>query len=148
MIAATIVDALDGVLARLARVREVLPQFDGARLDDIVDYLTFVFVPVALIHDAGLCRRTSRFHQRCCPDGERLRFSAGDAKRAHTSSRGSLVLEYRRALPRGARPADMGERRHPVGLVVGGVRPDRLIYPTRTPTLQTLTLALGAIGPY
>jgi phosphatidylcholine synthase len=51
--AATIVDATDGVLARLASVKEALPGFDGARLDDIVDYLTFVFVPVLLLHQSG-----------------------------------------------------------------------------------------------
>src|SRR5215217_5208596 len=43
MIAATLVDASDGVFARLGHVKDVLPGFDGARLDDIVDYLTFVF---------------------------------------------------------------------------------------------------------
>lgn len=53
MIAATLVDATDGFLARLARVKEVLPHFDGARLDDIVDYLTYVFLPVLLVYHAG-----------------------------------------------------------------------------------------------
>src|SRR6478609_3475005 len=53
MIAATLVDASDGVFARLARVKDVLPGFDGARLDDIVDYLTFVFLPVLLLYSAG-----------------------------------------------------------------------------------------------
>jgi phosphatidylcholine synthase len=53
MIAATFVDASDGVLARLARVKEVTPGFDGARLDDIVDYLTFVFLPMLLLYHAG-----------------------------------------------------------------------------------------------
>ncbi|MEO7792745.1 MAG: CDP-diacylglycerol O-phosphatidyltransferase [Vicinamibacterales bacterium] len=53
MITATLVDASDGVFARLARVKEVLPGFDGARLDDIVDYLTFVFLPVLLLYYAG-----------------------------------------------------------------------------------------------
>jgi phosphatidylcholine synthase len=53
MIAATLVDASDGVFARLARVKDVLPGFDGARLDDIVDYLTFVFLPVFLLYYAG-----------------------------------------------------------------------------------------------
>jgi phosphatidylcholine synthase len=47
------VDASDGVFARLARVKDVLPGFDGARLDDIVDYLTFVFLPVFLLYYAG-----------------------------------------------------------------------------------------------
>ena len=53
MIAATAVDGTDGVLARMARVKEVTPTFDGARLDDIVDYLTFVFLPILLLHQAG-----------------------------------------------------------------------------------------------
>ena len=53
MIAATLVDASDGVLARYGRVKEVLPGFDGARLDDIVDYLTFVFLPALLLYCAG-----------------------------------------------------------------------------------------------
>ncbi len=51
---ATLVDAVDGALARLARVKERTPQFNGARLDDIVDYLTFVFVPVFILRHDGL----------------------------------------------------------------------------------------------
>ena len=54
MVAATLVDSSDGALARLARVKETTPAFDGARLDDIVDYLTFVFVPALLLYEAGL----------------------------------------------------------------------------------------------
>jgi len=54
MVAATLVDSSDGALARLARVKETTPGFDGARLDDIVDYLTFVFVPALLLYEAGL----------------------------------------------------------------------------------------------
>jgi phosphatidylcholine synthase len=50
---ATFVDATDGVFARLAQVKRVLPGFDGARLDDIVDYLTFVFLPVLLLQHSG-----------------------------------------------------------------------------------------------
>src|SRR5258705_379745 len=53
MIAATTIDATDGLFARSARVKEVLPGFDGARLDDIVDYLTFVFLPILLLYHAG-----------------------------------------------------------------------------------------------
>jgi phosphatidylcholine synthase len=54
MIAATAIDATDGLLARRARVGEVIPGFDGSRLDDIVDYLTFAFLPVLLLFHAGL----------------------------------------------------------------------------------------------
>jgi phosphatidylcholine synthase len=54
MFLATFVDGTDGVLARRARVKERTPGFDGARLDDIVDYLTFVFLPAFLLVHAGL----------------------------------------------------------------------------------------------
>ena len=53
MFAATFVDGTDGVLARWARVKERTPAFDGARLDDIVDYLTFVFLPAYVLVIGG-----------------------------------------------------------------------------------------------
>jgi phosphatidylcholine synthase len=46
---ATAVDATDGILARRARVREVLPNVDGRRLDDIIDFLTYTSLPLLLI---------------------------------------------------------------------------------------------------
>ena len=51
---ATFIDASDGVLARALRVNERLPNFDGARLDDIVDYLNYVFVPALIVFQANL----------------------------------------------------------------------------------------------
>ncbi len=57
MVAAAI-DSCDGFLARVARVREVLPRFDGALLDNLVDYFTYVLVPAFLIYEAGLLPRT------------------------------------------------------------------------------------------
>lgn len=45
MCAAVFVDATDGVLARAVRVKEVLPEFDGRRLDDLVDFIIFAFLP-------------------------------------------------------------------------------------------------------
>ena len=35
------IDASDGFLARRVRVHEVLPSFDGRRLDDIIDFQTY-----------------------------------------------------------------------------------------------------------
>lgn len=49
MAAATIVDSTDGTLARKVRIKEVVPGFDGRRLDDIVDFLTYTFLPLLLI---------------------------------------------------------------------------------------------------
>jgi phosphatidylcholine synthase len=51
---ATAIDAVDGLLARALRVRQRLPFLDGGRLDDIVDYITFVFVPGLIVHAGGL----------------------------------------------------------------------------------------------
>jgi phosphatidylcholine synthase len=39
------IDAIDGALARLANVKEILPQIDGALLDNIVDFLNYVITP-------------------------------------------------------------------------------------------------------
>ena len=39
------IDAVDGTFARLVHVKKVLPMFDGALLDNIVDYLNYVITP-------------------------------------------------------------------------------------------------------
>ena len=49
LLAALVIDGTDGMLARRLRVAQTIPGFDGARLDDIVDYLTYVFAPVVLL---------------------------------------------------------------------------------------------------
>ncbi len=53
MLAALAIDGVDGSLARRARVSQVVPGIDGRRLDDIVDYLNYVIVPVAFLFWAG-----------------------------------------------------------------------------------------------
>jgi phosphatidylcholine synthase len=57
MAVATFIDSTDGTLARRVGVKKLLPNFDGARLDDIVDYLNYVVVPVVLAYHAGLIPR-------------------------------------------------------------------------------------------
>lgn len=49
LLAALVIDGTDGALARRLRVKETIPEFDGARLDDIVDYITYAFAPVLLL---------------------------------------------------------------------------------------------------
>jgi phosphatidylcholine synthase len=53
MLLALLVDSTDGILARRLRVSEVLPFLDGARLDDIVDYMTYVLAPMLLLWSGG-----------------------------------------------------------------------------------------------
>jgi phosphatidylcholine synthase len=52
-LAAMVVDGTDGMLARRFRVKQVVPQIDGALLDNIVDYLTYAFAPMVLLWEAG-----------------------------------------------------------------------------------------------
>jgi phosphatidylcholine synthase len=54
MLVASLVDATDGTLARKFRVRSVLPDFDGRKLDDIIDFLTYTSLPLLLIWRARL----------------------------------------------------------------------------------------------
>jgi phosphatidylcholine synthase len=49
-----LVDATDGLLARKLRVRERIPWFDGAKLDDVTDYLTYAFVPALFVWRGAL----------------------------------------------------------------------------------------------
>jgi phosphatidylcholine synthase len=48
------IDSTDGLLARRARVSTLLPWFNGAKLDDIVDYIAYVFVPALIVWRALL----------------------------------------------------------------------------------------------
>lgn len=54
MLLATLIDATDGTLARMARIKETIPSFDGRRLDDLTDFLNFTCIPLWLIHRAVL----------------------------------------------------------------------------------------------
>jgi phosphatidylcholine synthase len=53
MLASLLIDSTDGLLARRFRVSEALPFFDGALLDNIVDYMTYVFAPMVLLWSEG-----------------------------------------------------------------------------------------------
>ncbi len=65
LLLALIVDGVDGPLARHLRVSTVLPNIDGAALDLIVDYLTYVMAPALYLLNA------QRF-----PEGTGLFFAA------------------------------------------------------------------------
>jgi phosphatidylcholine synthase len=52
--AAVVVDSVDGTLARRFEVKGMLPDFDGALLDNIIDYLTYVLIPALFLYETGL----------------------------------------------------------------------------------------------
>jgi phosphatidylcholine synthase len=51
---ATLIDSTDGWLARRARVKEFAPNFDGRRLDDLIDFQTYTSLPLLLIWRAEI----------------------------------------------------------------------------------------------
>jgi phosphatidylcholine synthase len=48
-----LIDALDGPMARAVHIKKTAPRIDGRTIDDIVDYLTFTFVPLLLVWKMG-----------------------------------------------------------------------------------------------
>ena len=54
MAVATVIDATDGFLAREAAAKHVLPFFDGALLDNIIDFQTYTSLPLLLLWRAEL----------------------------------------------------------------------------------------------
>jgi phosphatidylcholine synthase len=146
--AAVVVDATDGVLARALRVKERLPQIDGARLDDIVDYLTYVFVPALMVVQWGLV-----------PDGWAMAvgaamllssgygFAQAEAKVETTDhyftgfpSYWNIVVLYIVLL----RPPQPMAAAVLVGLALLVFVPLRYVYPSRTAAWRPVTLGVGA----
>ena len=147
LVAATCIDATDGVLARAADVKTHAPRFDGARLDDIVDYLTYVFAPAFLMYRAGVLPETWGVAVAAIVLlSSAYGFAATDAKADDHFFTGfpsywNIVAVYLFAaeLPQAINGAFL--------LVLSALVFVRIgyIYPTRTPELRGLTIALGAI---
>jgi len=53
MLGAFAIDCVDGTLARAANVHVRVPNIDGRRLDDVVDYLNYVIVPCFFLAQGG-----------------------------------------------------------------------------------------------
>jgi phosphatidylcholine synthase len=51
---AIVVDSFDGFWARRVRVKEILPEFDGALLDNMLDFLNYVFIPAFFLLPSNL----------------------------------------------------------------------------------------------
>ncbi|MBZ0294001.1 MAG: hypothetical protein K8L99_15670 [Anaerolineae bacterium] len=54
MLLTLVIDSTDGLLARAMHVHEVLPKFDGAMVDNVIDFLTYVWLPVFIIGSIGV----------------------------------------------------------------------------------------------
>jgi phosphatidylcholine synthase len=145
-LATLFIDGTDGMLARRLRVKETIPWFDGARMDDIVDYLTYVFAPIVLLWTtdrlpegpvgwvvAGLPLLASCY-QFC-----RIDAKTSDHFFLGFPSYWNVVAFYAIVL-------DIGRTGVAITLVVLTVLvfvPVRYVYPSRTKLLRGLNLALA-----
>lgn len=140
-----VVDSLDGTLARAVRVKEVIPWLDGSRLDDIVDYFTYVLVPAFfLLHMQLLPAAWAVPLVALMAIASGYGFSQTAAKTGDHFFTGfpsywNIVAFYFYAL--GWSPAT-----NAIWLVVLAASvfvPLRYVYPSRTPVLRWLTVGLG-----
>jgi phosphatidylcholine synthase len=51
---ALLVDGIDGPIARKVRVKDVLPNWSGDTLDNIIDYVTYVLLPAFALYQSGM----------------------------------------------------------------------------------------------
>ncbi len=147
MALAVVIDASDGWWARFVRVREFTPTFDGTLLDNIVDYVTYVFVPALFVvwarlvpvpwnvvvaavmlvaSAAGFCRNDAK-----SPD----HFFTG------FPSYWNIVILYLFA----ARLEPAENAAVLLALAVLVFVPVGYVYPSRMRTLQALTILLGCV---
>lgn len=145
---AMFVDCIDGTLARAVGVKIVLPWFDGTKLDDVVDYLTYVLVPVVLLSHAGLLPAGPV--GLACAAAALLASAYGfcrtDAKTTDHYFRGfpsywNVFAFYAFAL--GISPTATAI--WTVSLAVLVFAPLKFLYPSRAPRFKTVSIALGAV---
>jgi phosphatidylcholine synthase len=142
-----VIDATDGFLARRARVAERIPWFDGGKLDDVVDYLTYVFVPALSVWRAVLVPGSwTIWIAGAMLLSSGYGFSRRDAKTADHFFTGfpsywNVVVFYLLV-------AGLSSSMNAAVLLILVILvfvPLRYIYPSRTPVLRLFTNVAGAI---
>jgi phosphatidylcholine synthase len=147
-LAALVIDSTDGLLARRFKVSEFLPKFDGARLDDIVDYMTYVLAPVLLLWSSGYLPEGSTGVMIAALPllASSYQFCQVDAKTEDHFFRGfpsywNIVAFY--AIVFSLSPEAVGTILVVCSLLV--FVPIRYVYPSRTVAFRKLTMTLTAL---
>jgi phosphatidylcholine synthase len=136
------------------KVKERLPNFDGARLDDIIDYLMYAFIPALVVWQAALVPVPFPVCAAMVLSSA-YGFGQSDAKVAIDTAKGAppehfftgfpsywnivVVYLYVLGLPRQVNAIVL------VVLAVMVFVPIRYVYPSRTMTLKVPTLVLGTL---
>jgi phosphatidylcholine synthase len=147
LVVATFVDSTDGVLARAFDVKRRTPNFDGALLDNIIDYMTFVFIPALIVWRADLVPAPFLIGAAMLMSSAygfahtAAKVEEGDHFFTGFPSYWNIVVVYLYIL-------QLPKLSNAIILLVLAILvfvPLRYVYPSRTRTLQTPTLALGAM---
>ena len=143
-LAAIFIDGSDGTLARKVRVKEVVP-FDGALLDNIADYITYVFLPAVAFVAFGLLPGGWRWVVALPVLASGYQFCQSIAKTDESfvgfPSYWNLVFLYLYVLM----PAPWVTALTLVVLSVLVFVPIHYVYPSRTRLLKPLTVGLGLL---
>ncbi len=141
------VDSSDGALARAVEVKRAIPWFDGSLLDNLVDYLNFVVVPVAIFMQPGILPEGWAYLSLAVLVASAYGFSRTDAK--------GMIEHYFLGFPSYwnimafyfvvlATPPALN-----LGFVLLAVVlvfvPMRWIYPSRSSVMRLPTIALGLV---
>ena len=144
---ALLIDSSDGALARKIRVKHVTPWIDGELLDNIIDYLTYVVVPVAIFMQPGILPEGTRYAAFTVLLASAYGFCRTDAK--------GIIEHYFRGFPSYWNVMAfyfVVLRTHPVvnllfvlTAVVFVFVPMRWLYPSRMEGMRGITIALGVV---
>ncbi len=142
---AVFVDSTDGVLARRFDVANVLPGFNGRRLDDIIDYITYAFLPAVALVRFEVLPEAWQWVAALLPLASAYGFSQELAKTEESfvgfPSYWNVVFLYLYVLnlPTAWVIAIL------VGLVVLVFVPIRYLYPSHTRWMQGVTIAATCV---
>jgi phosphatidylcholine synthase len=144
---AVLVDSFDGILARRLRVKTILPNFDGALLDNTVDYLNYVFVPALFLTQSDLLPHSVKIvGASMILLASAYQFCQDEAKTADNYFKGfpsywNILVFYLFVL----QLSGWVNFTVVVVLTILVFVPIKYIYPSRTSLHQSLTLILSAL---
>lgn len=144
---AVFIDAVDGALARAVGVKEVLPNFSGEQLDNIVDYASYVLVPAILLYRAELLPTSwSWWAVAGIALASAYQFCQSDAKTPDHYFKGfpsywNVVVLYLLAM----KLTPIANLIIVLSLIVLVFVPIKYVYPSRTPHFRKLTLTLSSL---
>jgi len=144
---ALLIDSSDGALARKLRVKHVVPSIDGELLDNIIDYFTYVVVPVAIFMQPGVLPPAARYLALTVLLASAFGFCRTDAK--------GVIEHYFRGFPSYwnvmafyfvvlRTPPDVNLAIMLIAVVFVFV-PMRWIYPSRMERMRGITIGLGVL---